>query len=141
MLSVYPACFFKEELGYSVEFPDLGVATQGDDLQGAMNMAIDLLAGYIYSAWKDDEKIPEPSQIEQIDLATVWDVNELGPVPVGSFIAMVSVDVKDYAKRVFEKKVNIKVTIPKWLKDYGIEKNVNFSFVLTEALKRELGLE
>ena len=141
MLSVYPACFFKEEQGYSVVFPDLGAATQGEDLQDAMNMAIDLLAGWIYDAWRENEEVLNPSNIEQIDLAQVWDVEELGPVPEGSFVSMVSVDVKDYAKRVFEKKVNIKVTIPKWLKDYGIEKNINFSLVLTNALKQELGLE
>lgn len=141
MLSVYPACFFKEEQGYSVVFPDLGAATQGDDLQDAMNMSIDLLAGWIYDAWRENEEVPNPSSIEQIDLVKVWDVEELGPVPDGSFVSMVSVDVKDYAKRVFEKKVNIKVTIPKWLKDYGIEKNINFSAVLTNALKQELGLE
>ena len=141
MLSVYPACFFKEEQGYSVVFPDLGAATQGEDLQDAMNMAIDLLAGWIYDAWRENEEVPNPSNIEQIDLVQVWDVEELGPVPEGSFVSMVSVDVKDYAKRVFEKKVNIKVTIPKWLKDYGIEKNINFSLVLTNALKQELGLE
>lgn len=138
MLSVYPACFFKEKQGYSVDFPDLGAATQGEDLQDAMNMAIDLLAGWIYDAWKENEEVPSPSSIEQIDLAQVWDVEELGPVPEGSFVSMVSVDVKDYAKRVFEKKVNIKVTIPKWLKDHGIEESVNFSAVLTKALKREL---
>ena len=37
MLSVYPACFYKEENGYSVIFPDLNwLATQGDTLQEAM---------------------------------------------------------------------------------------------------------
>ena len=50
MLSVYPACFFKEGNGYSVIFPDLNwLATQGDTLQEAMEMAIDCLAGYIHT--------------------------------------------------------------------------------------------
>ena len=40
MLSIYPACFFKEENGYSVIFPDLDdLATCGENLEEAMTMA------------------------------------------------------------------------------------------------------
>ncbi len=41
MLSAYPACFIKEDIGYSVIFPDLDIATCGDDLEDAWTMAID----------------------------------------------------------------------------------------------------
>ena len=45
MLSIYPACFFKEDNGYSVIFPDLNyLATQGDTLEDAVAMAVDCLA-------------------------------------------------------------------------------------------------
>ena len=48
MLSIYPACFFKEDNGYSVIFPDLNyLATQGDTLEDAVAMAVDCLAGYL----------------------------------------------------------------------------------------------
>ena len=48
MLTIYPACFYKEEKGYSVIFPDLNwLSTCGDTLEQAMEMAIDCLAGYI----------------------------------------------------------------------------------------------
>lgn len=37
MLSIYPACFFKEENHYSVIFPDFNyLSTCGDSLQDAM---------------------------------------------------------------------------------------------------------
>ena len=49
MLSAYPACFIKEETGYSVIFPDLDIATCGKDLEDALAMSIDCLAGYLYS--------------------------------------------------------------------------------------------
>ena len=50
MLSMYPACFFHEDDAYSVVFPDLNwLSTCGDNLEDAMTMAIDCLAGYIYS--------------------------------------------------------------------------------------------
>ena len=49
MLSIYPACFFQEENGgYSVVFPDLNyLATQGDDFENAMEMAISRISSYL----------------------------------------------------------------------------------------------
>ena len=46
MLSAYPACFIKEDSGYSVIFPDLDIATCGDTLDDAFSMAVDCLAGF-----------------------------------------------------------------------------------------------
>ena len=41
MLSIYPACFFKEDNGYSVIFPDLNyLATQGDTLEDAVALSL-----------------------------------------------------------------------------------------------------
>ena len=48
MLSAYPACFIKEDTGYSVIFLDLNTAICGDDLEDAFSMAVDYLAGYLY---------------------------------------------------------------------------------------------
>lgn len=36
MYIVYPAIFCKEKRGYSVHFPDLGGATQGNDLKTSL---------------------------------------------------------------------------------------------------------
>ena len=63
MLSMYPACFYKEAEGYSVVFPDLNnLATQGDTFEEAMEMAVDCLAGYLYTCKRDGETIPTPSR-------------------------------------------------------------------------------
>ena len=51
-----------------------------------------------------------------------------------SFVNMISVDVKAYAKEHFEKSVKKTLTIPSWLNDVAMEKNINFSQVLQEAL-------
>ena len=106
MLSVYPACFYKEENGYSVIFPDLNwLATQGDTLQEAMGMAIDCLAGYIHTCKRDNEPLPEPSGLSDIDpLAIAKELDPDSP-PCESFVNMVSVDVEAYAKEHFEKSV------------------------------------
>lgn len=49
MLSMYPACFYKEkEGGYSVIFPVLNIATCDDTFDDSIKMAVDLLAGFLY---------------------------------------------------------------------------------------------
>lgn len=71
MLSMYPACFFKEISGYSVIFPDLDLATCGETLDEAMVMAIDCLAGRLRWLNQDNSPIPKPSSISEVDLETV----------------------------------------------------------------------
>ena len=64
MLSVYPACFFKESNGYSVIFPDLNyLSTCGDTLDEALKMAVDCLAGYLYTCKREGEEVPAPSPV------------------------------------------------------------------------------
>ena len=106
MLSMYPACFYKEDDGYSVIFPDLNyLATQGDSFEDAMEMAVECLASYLYIAQRDGEDAPAPSSLVNIDPVAV--AKELDPdLPVGEAIVnLVSVDVAEYAKKHFEKSV------------------------------------
>ncbi|MCM1217695.1 MAG: type II toxin-antitoxin system HicB family antitoxin [Lachnospiraceae bacterium] len=135
MLTVYPACFFKEDLGYSVIFPDLNyLATCGETLEDAMRMAIDCLAGYIRWCQRDGDVIPDPSPMDQIDIEAV--AYELDPdTPLGeAFVNLVSVDVEAYAKEHFDKSVRKTLTIPAWLNTAALEMGINFSQVLQEAL-------
>lgn len=142
MLSIYPACFFQEENGgYSVVFPDLNyLATQGDDFENAMEMAIECLAGYLHTCKMDGESVPSPSKLSDIDPNVI--AKELDPEApeCEPFVNMVSVDVASYAKEHFEKSVKKTLTIPAWLNTAALEKNVNFSKILQEALKKELHL-
>ena len=135
MLSMYPACFYKEKNGgYSVIFPVLNIATCGDTLDEAMNMAVDCLAGYLYNAKMEQEEIPEPPEMELIDVNDEYDEYE------SAFINMVTVDVEEYARVHFEKSIKKTLTIPKWLNDMAVREKVNFSQLLQKALKEELHL-
>ena len=135
MLSMYPACFYKEkDGGYSVIFPVLNIATCGDTLDEAMNMAVDCLAGYLYNAKMEQEEIPEPPEMELIDVNDEYDEYE------SAFINMVAVDVEEYARVHFEKSIKKTLTIPKWLNDIAVREKVNFSQLLQKALKEELHL-
>ena len=132
MLSIYPACFFKEEDGYSVIFPDLNLATCGNTIEEAMAMAVDCLAGRLRWLKQDGDPIPKPSPMSSVDLTAVS--KELGLDPSESFVNMVSVDVEAYAKEHFDKSVRKTLTIPVWLNNAALEMGVNFSQVLQEAL-------
>lgn len=135
MLSIYPACFYREEDGYSVIFPDLNyLATQGDSLEDAMEMAVDCLAGYLYSCKVDSSAIPSPSKLTDIEPIAVS--KQISPdEAVGeAFVNMVSVDVEAYAKAHFQKSVRKTLTIPAWLNTAALEQGINFSQTLQEAL-------
>ena len=139
MLTIYPACFFKENNGYSVIFPDLNyLATCGETLDEAMEMAMDVLAGYIYTAKIESEEIPAPSDITNISADDI--AHELEIEPESSFVNMVTVDVAEYAKAHFEKPVKKTLTIPAWLNNMAKNKGINFSAVLQDALKEQLGI-
>ena len=136
MLSAYPACFYKEkEGGYSVVFPDLNhLATCGETLEKAFAMAIDCLAGYLYSAAQSGESVSPPSAIDAINPDIEYDGYE------EVFVNIVTVDVSEYAKTHFEKAVKKTLTIPKWLNDRAEREHVNFSQLLQSALRNKLGV-
>ena len=137
MLSIYPACFYKEDNGYSVIFPDLdGLATCGDTINEAMEMAVDGLAGYLYTAKLDNEAIPKPSDIKDVDAVSI--AENLGSEAGEYFVNLVSVDVDEYAKTHFNKSVKKTLSIPEWLNREALAKGINFSQVLQEALITKL---
>ncbi len=139
MLSAYPACFIKEENGYSVIFPDLNnLATCGQTLDEAFSMAVDCLAGYLYWLQKDGDIIPAASSIEKINPTKI--AEDLEVIPEKAFVNIVTVDVEEYAKVHFEKSVKKTLTIPAWLNKAALEQNINFSQVLQDALKSQLHL-
>lgn len=132
----YPVCIYKEDTGkYSIVFPDLNdLATFGDSLNEAMEMAVDCLAGYIYTLKLEGETIPKPSELKDIKIEQYDEVVE-------SYTSMIFVDVEEYAKNHFNKPVKKTLTIPMWLNTMAINKNVNFSQLLKKALIEELGVK
>ncbi|MCD7717177.1 MAG: type II toxin-antitoxin system HicB family antitoxin [Lachnospiraceae bacterium] len=133
MLSIYPACFFKEGNSYSVIFPDLNyLATCGDSLEDAMAMAVDCLAGYLKWCHDDKDPVPTPSPLSSVSPQAV--ASELDIECDEAFVNMVSVDVEAYAKEHFNKSVKKTLTIPAWLNKMALEQGINFSQTLQEAL-------
>lgn len=138
MLSAYPACFFKEEPGYSVIFPDLNyLSTCGDTIEDVFAMAVDCLAGYLFEAKKDGDVIPFPSALQSVSLEDVAQELELNNYQ-NAFVNIVTVDVEEYAKTHFNKAVKKTLTIPQWLNDSATAAGLNFSQILQEALMQKI---
>ncbi len=137
MLYAYPACFIKEDCGYSVIFPDLNdLATCGQTLDEALLMAVDCLAGHLYYLKKSGEALPPASPVGKIDLHGI--LSDLSLSSSEAFVNVITVDVEEYARKHFEKSVKKTLTIPAWLNTAAMEHNVNFSQVLLDALRERL---
>jgi predicted RNase H-like HicB family nuclease len=128
MKYVYPACFYKEEDGrYSVEVPDFPLATFGDDLPDAIYMASDAVAGRILLALKEGEALPQAS-----------DVKDIHPDSEEGFVSMLYVDLDVMRQNHDETPVKKTLTIPSWLNQAAVRRNVNFSAILRDALIEKL---
>ena len=120
---IFPAVFLKEEDGYSVSFPDIdGAFTCGKTFEEALFMAKDCLELNLDTV----DEIPHVTDIDKIKL------NE------NEYLVMVQADMLNFRKKKDNKPVKKTLTIPKWLNDLGIEKKINFSKVLQDALKEKL---
>lgn len=120
----YPAVFTPEDDGgYSVAFPDLdGCFTQGETIEDAYKMAFDALGLAIDFLESEKRTIPSPSTPNEIKL------NE------NEFVVIIEFDMLEYQKKHNSKSVKKTLTIPQWLNEEAMAKNINFSQVLQEAL-------
>ena len=125
----YPAIFsYEEGKEIAVVFPDLDVATSGINDDDALLSARELLACAMYGLEQDGEKIPSPTALKDVKL----EANERA----------VLVDVYMPSVRMAQnnRSVNRTVTLPAWLNVAALERNINFSQVLQDALKVQIGL-
>lgn len=119
----YPAVFHPEETGYSVTIPDIeGCFTQGDTMDEAVFMAQDAIGLML----EDQQICPKPSLPSALS------------VDPGDFVVMIPFDMVEYQKQF--KPVKKTLSIPGWLNDAAEAAHINFSGVLQEGLKSELGL-
>lgn len=125
----YPAYFYFDEDGISIEFPDLpGCLSCAQTDEEAFKNAREALGLHLYGMEVDHDEIPEPSP-----------AGSLHPED-GGVIVMVQVYMPAVRDRINNKSVNRTVTLPAWLNAAALERNINFSQVLQDALKTQIGL-
>ena len=126
---LYPAVLTYEE-GYeiAVTFPDLpGCATSGKTEMEAVSAGREALGLHLFGMEEDGDEIPVPSNVKKIEL----EENEV--------VAMIEVYMPSIRLSQKNKAVNRTVTLPAWLNAKALECGVNFSQLLQDALKKELG--
>ena len=124
MKIIYPAILHREEGSYWVEFPDLeGCQSFGDTLEETLENAKEALAAYYVTLMEQGKQVKSPRDILGLKAAK----NE--------FVSLVEANLIEKSKAV--KKT---LTIPSWLNEKALEKNINFSQTLQEALQERLGL-
>ena len=125
----YPALFHKEaEGGFWVSFPDIPEClTQGTDMSQAYEMAVDALGLALEDRIKENN-VPVPTSIDFLVIAE------------NSYPVIIEFDLLEYKKKHSSRAVKKTLTIPEWLNDEAIKKGINFSAVLQEALKAQLGI-
>lgn len=139
---VYPAIFHKAvEGGYTVVFPDFdNGATEGATIEEAIKMAEDYIGTWVYDDFINGRKLPQATEINKISIEIPEDEKEFF-IEGESFKTLVSLDMIRYVNECKSMTVRKNVTIPSWLNEMGKNYNLNFSNLLQEAIKRELGLE
>jgi predicted RNase H-like HicB family nuclease len=125
----YPAIFIYEPgQEIAVDFPDLGCATSGTNDDDALLSARELLGCVLNGLEEDGEKIPTPTPLAEIKTKE----NERA-VLIDVYMPSVRMANENRA-------VNRTVTLPAWLNAAALERNINFSQVLQEALKTKMNL-
>lgn len=125
----YPAVFtYEEGQEIAVFFPDLDVATSGENEDDALLSARELLGVVLSGLEEDGEVIPKASSLRDV----VLEENEK--------VVLIDVFMPAYRMANVNRSVNRTVTLPAWLNAAALEGNLNFSQVLQEALKEKLAI-
>lgn len=126
----FPAIFtYERGQEIAVSFPDLDVATSGENETDALLSARELLGCVLNGLEEDGEEIPVPTPLADIKFGK----NERA--------VLVDVYMPTIRMARVNRSVNRTVTLPAWLNAVALERNVNFSQVLQDALKSYLHVE
>lgn len=124
-IKVYPIIITKDtdatDYPYFVDIPDIDGMTEGSSIADAIEMAKDYIGTYSL-----DNNLPESNTT----LPTIADKKAI--------TSLVTVNVSEYKRKNDNKVVKKTITIPNYLNELGKERGLNFSEVMTNALKTKL---
>ena len=136
MKRVYPVIFTQTQDRFLIEVPDLEILTEGTDMENAIDMARDAISITLVSIEENNEVIPVPSAMENIDV-TKGTFAENGR----GFVSMVDTDTKEYRRKIDTTPVRRNVSLPTWLNDEVNAAGINVSRFLQDALMERLNIE
>ena len=125
---IYPAIFKKEEEGFFVRFPDLmGCLTEGGDFVEAIKQAEEALSGYVASLIDRGIELPFPT-----------DVHSLKVNSENECVAIIYFNSDTVSSK--NRKIKKTLSIPSWLNELAEREHLNYSYILEEALKKQLNI-
>ena len=127
MKFAYPVVLTPVDAGFVVYVPDMQINTEGKDLADALYMAGDAISSCAIALQDMRKPIPEPS-------------DTLPPCAEGDITTFVLVDFDAYRRAADLRTVRKNVTLPSYLNEAAEKSGINFSRVLQDGLKRELGI-
>ena len=114
---------------YFVRIPDMDIATQGNSIENAIDMARDAICLTAVDMQEDGKPLPPASEISAITSDKK-----------GAVITLVDADVAAYKRMLDKRAVRKNVTIPSWLNEAAEAQHINFSAVLQSALMEQLNI-
>ena len=130
MKLVYPIIITKtddKKVPYLIKIPALNGLTQGTTIENSIQMARDYIGLNILDRQDDQEPIPES-------------VYQLPVTQSSEITTLIDVDIDEYRRKNDLKVVKKTLTIPNYLNKLGQDNHINFSELLTNALKEKLGI-
>ncbi|MCM1099880.1 MAG: type II toxin-antitoxin system HicB family antitoxin [Clostridium sp.] len=127
MKNSYPIILIPDKVGYVVYIPDFNINTEGDTLTEAIEMARDAIGVVGIDMEDEGEVLPEPTVFSEVKTDSATDI-----------VTLVDVDFGEYRRKNDMKSVKKNCTIPSWLNFEAEKAGINFSAILTAALKSEL---
>lgn len=126
MKTAYPIIITQDEKYLLVYVPDLDIYTQGEDIANAIEMARDAIG--LWGICEEDagREIPKPTSMPK--------------AKDGEIVTLVDIDFVQYRKMQDNRAVRKNCTIPSWLNEAAEKEQINFSAVLQQALKEQLGI-
>ena len=129
MKYIYPAIFTEEKDGVLVDFPDLpNCYTDGATIEEAFENAEDALALALWHLEEEGADIPVPSAPAALT------------VPKSASVALVRADTLPVRQMNDTRTVRKNVILPSWMDTLARERNINFSKLLQNAIRKECGI-
>lgn len=124
MLFVYPAIVKKKKDSFWIHFPDIpNCQPHGDSLSEVIESAQEILSAYLLTTIAEKKEIVPPSDIYTLS------------TPRNCFSTLISCEINQEKAT---KSVKKTLTIPAWLNDQAIAKEINFSKTLQDALIKKI---
>jgi predicted RNase H-like HicB family nuclease len=124
---IYPAVFQPEEKGYSVWMYDFnGCFSQGDTLEESVKYIKEAFGLTLEHYFESGKQLPTPTLPNKITLTD------------NQFVSIIDLNFQLYLEEKSTQPIELNITIPAWLNKQIIDKHLNISRIVENALIQEL---